>query len=407
MDGLTQLHKQLVNESAEEDQGRQSRGGTSDTRLANPGMVSPGNENVHAAPNSANTTENATNTAKRRDCPAPSLEKTESSRLPSVRKILERVPISRKANEIIMASWRSSTCKQYQSYLTRWEHYCADNNIDPHNASIENGINFLTHLYENGLGYSAINTARSALSMVIDTSGVTFGTHPLVTRFLKGVYEMKPSLPRYTHVWDVRTVLTYLNTLSPLRDLSLKVLTLKLTTLLCLLTGQRCQTIAKLNTEYMQKTQNSYIFTIRETLKTSKPGRHLEPIELREYKPNPNLCVVEHITQYLELTTSLRTHGPHDQLLISFAKPHNPVSSSTIGRWVKSVLKDAGIDTSEFSGNSGRSASTSYYKASGLPLADILKAGGWTNSLTFAKYYNKLINNNFGTTVLEQYSNKE
>lgn len=30
-------------------------------------------------------------------------------------------------------------------------------------ASVENGIKFLASLYESGLGYSAINTARSTL----------------------------------------------------------------------------------------------------------------------------------------------------------------------------------------------------------------------------------------------------
>lgn len=67
---------------------------------------------------------------------------------------------------------------------------------------------------------------------------VTFGNHPLVSRFLKGVFELKPSLPRYNHIWDVGVVLKHLKTLKPVDSLDLKVLTLKLTMLLCLLTGQ-------------------------------------------------------------------------------------------------------------------------------------------------------------------------
>ena len=125
-----------------------------------------------------------------------------------------------------MASWRASTGKQYHIYLSRWEEFCKSRNINKFSASIENGIDFLASLYEKGLGYSAINTARSALSSVLDLpGGNTFGTHPLVTRFLKGVFELKPSLPRYAGIWDVGTVLQYLKTLHPIPELDLKNLT--------------------------------------------------------------------------------------------------------------------------------------------------------------------------------------
>ena len=60
------------------------------------------------------------------------------------------------------------------------------------------GINFLAELVDSGMGYSAVNTARSALSTILVVhESLTFGMHPLVKRFLKGVYEQKPSLPRY------------------------------------------------------------------------------------------------------------------------------------------------------------------------------------------------------------------
>ena len=184
-----------------------------------------------------------------------------------------------------MASWRASTAKQYQIHLSRWEMFCKSRNINKFNASIENGIDFLASLYEKGLGYSTINTARSALSSVLDLpGGNTFGTHPLVTRFLKGVFELKPSLPRNTTIWDVGTALRYLQTLYPIPELNLKTLTKKLTMLLRLVTGQWCQTLTKLDISFMQSLPDKYVFTIGEKLKTTKPGKHLEPVELVAYK---------------------------------------------------------------------------------------------------------------------------
>lgn len=52
------------------------------------------------------------------------------------------------------------------------------------------------------------------------------------------------------------------------------------------------------------------------------------------------------LDQYLIKTEQLR--GSTSKLLISYVKPHKAVSNTTIGKWCKSVLKDAGIDVTEF-----------------------------------------------------------
>ena len=80
----------------------------------------------------------------------------------------------------------------------------------------------MADLYQKQLSYSPINTARSALSaVIIPAEGSTFGNNPLVTRFLKGVFTVRPSLPRDQEIWDVTTVLPYLKTLHPPENLSL------------------------------------------------------------------------------------------------------------------------------------------------------------------------------------------
>ena len=84
--------------------------------------------------------------------------------------------------------------------------------------------------------------------------------------------------------------------------------------------------------------------------------------------------------------------------LLSYVRPHKPVSKDTVARWCKTVTRSAGIDTKVFGPHSSRSASTSKAHASGLQLNDIIKATGWTNEKTF---YNKLIVfNNFYLAVL-------
>ena len=53
------------------------------------------------------------------------------------------------------------------------------------------------------------------------------GSHPTVTRFLKRVFESKPTALGYTRPWDVSKVLCYLGTIYNSEDLSLWNVTLK------------------------------------------------------------------------------------------------------------------------------------------------------------------------------------
>lgn len=57
---------------------------------------------------------------------------------------------------------------------------------------------------------------------------------------MRGIFNLKPSLPKYNTVWDVQVVLMYLE---KQRDLTLLDLSAKLCMLFLLVTAQRCQTL--------------------------------------------------------------------------------------------------------------------------------------------------------------------
>ena len=140
----------------------------------------------------------------------------------------------------------------YTSYINKWKLNCDKRSIDPLYPAVEDGINFLAKLFKTGIGYSCINTARSALSSIILLAdNIPFDTHPLVSRFLKGTFVARPSLPTFNDTWDVADVFKHLTTQHPAKNLNLKDLTLKVTMLLMLLSGERCQTIHALTLESM------------------------------------------------------------------------------------------------------------------------------------------------------------
>ena len=48
----------------------------------------------------------------------------------------------------------------------------------------------------------------------------------MVTRLIKGVFESRPTLPRYNSIWNVSTVFDFIRTLGLNEELSLKNVTL-------------------------------------------------------------------------------------------------------------------------------------------------------------------------------------
>ena len=72
-------------------------------------------------------------------------------------------------------------------YIRKWFQYCCQRKTSSFQVSINDILDFLAELFENGLKYSAINSARLALSAVgLVFDGFTAGAHPLVIRFFKG-----------------------------------------------------------------------------------------------------------------------------------------------------------------------------------------------------------------------------
>ena len=93
--------------------------------------------------------------------------------------------------------------------------------------------------------------------------------------------------------------------------------------------------------------------------------------------------------------------GDETKLLISFIKPHKAVTSSSVARWLKSVLSAAGIDTAIFSLHSTMGASTSAAANVGITTNNILKAANWSSESVFQKFYYKPSDNaSYGKVIL-------
>lgn len=199
--------------------------------------------------------------------------------------------------------------------------FCSKEQIDEYSPTLNQALLFLNMLQKDGLSYSAINTARSALSTIISVPECSlFGSHPLVTRFMKGIYEKRKPSSKYTQFWDVSLVLKYLASLKPNFMLTLKNLTLKLVMLLLLVSSQRDQAIHSLRLAGMTLSDSLCQFQVLEHMKTSKLGTGTTIIHIHKYDPDEDVCPFLTLKEHLKRTQALR--GDEDKLFTSFQKPH-------------------------------------------------------------------------------------
>ena len=171
--------------------------------------------------------------------------------------------ISERATTIVLQTRHQSSQKQYDLHIRKWLLFFTKRQANPICPTISMAVDSLTSLYDEGLSYSSINSARSALSAILDipdSAHPTFGEHPDLKRLVKGVFQSRPLLPRYSKTWDVNLVLQYLGSMGNSQKLSLNDLTLKLTMLVALPAPQRAQSLHLLHTLSMVQEESGWVF---------------------------------------------------------------------------------------------------------------------------------------------------
>lgn len=272
--------------------------------------------------------------------------------------------------------------------------------MNPLTASLSSVTNFLALYFKTDIGFNSLNTARSALSLILpEIENNTIGNHPLVKRIMQGAARVKPPLPRYSFTWDPSQVVTYLSTLYPHESLSLEDMTIKCVTGLSLITAHRTQTLSLIRVNNIQTMQDRLEIYIPDQVKTSKPGRLQPLLIIPEFKDRPDVCVMNSLKSYLRMTENLRTS---DFLFIGLSKPHKAIGAQTVSRWIRRGLSKSGIDISKFNAHSVRSSATSAASRGGITLDQIRMRAGWSNqSDTFRNFYNRPIDtsNDFAKSI--------
>ncbi len=205
---------------------------------------------------------------------------------------------------------------------------------------------------------------------------------------MKGIFRARPSLPRYSMMWDPAVVLQLFLSWGPNESLSLKQLSQKLVGLLALCQPKRVSELAAFDLRYLEKLPSKYVFHLAHMTKTRSVGSLPDMAVYTRFPSDPIWCPVQLLEHYLHRTSV--TRGAHTALLLSYRAPFRPITAQTVSRWLVTCHSSAGIDTSIFKAHSARAASSSKAVATGYPISKVLAAGNWSNkSNTFVRFYHR------------------
>ena len=259
-----------------------------------------------------------------------------------IRSSLKARGISEKTSEIISNSRSKGTQSTYGYAWSKWLGWCSQRKINPTDSTLGEILDFLTfYFHDKKAKHRYLGVFRSAISAYHKPiEGCKVGKHPLVCQFMAGAQNLRPSMPKYSEIWDVDDVLRCIKDLP--QPLTVKQLSCKTVMLLALIVIPRGAEINMLDVDMMGLTKTKCVFTLTGLPKNKKKGIELD---FDNFKEDINLCPIKSLQDYCKLTGPYREINKETSLFLSLPKPHRAVSKSSTARWIKEVLKWAGIDT--------------------------------------------------------------
>ena len=207
---------------------------------------------------------------------------------------------------------RQGTHKIYKLRFEKFRLYCADVGVDPQTCPEEIIVNFLTILSRvHAYTYQTVCGYRSAISRYhVGFDTVLAGSSRIVKRVTKAVFNENPPLPRYSAIWDVQALISYLETLHPPGSLSLSDLGMKTLALIAVSSLSRSSSLSLLAPVYDLQ-EDTIIFTLTGLEKTSRPG-HVRgeirvPVVLNG-SDKESLNIHHYVQYYLEVTEPRRAY---------------------------------------------------------------------------------------------------
>jgi len=155
---------------------------------------------------------------------------------------------------------------------------------------------------------------------------------------LKGAFNEKPSVAKYSTFWNIGVALRYLKVLGANDTLSLRLLIIKTVMLLALIRPTRSVNLSKLDICAHGFTVTGVTFKAQNSSKQRRASKPLVDFFYPRYPEDQAIWPITTLQAYEDGTKEF-TENKKYLLFLSWIGKHNPVSSSTTARWLKICLQ--------------------------------------------------------------------
>ncbi|CAM4528872.1 unnamed protein product [Leuciscus chuanchicus] len=314
--------------------------------------------------------------------------------------------LSTEVVETILQSRAPSTRKLYALKWRVFTSWCSDRRLDPVHCPIGTVLEFLQDRFTAGLTPSTLKVYVAAIGAYhIPLGGMSVGKDPLVSRFLRGTWRLRPAVRSRVPPWDLSFVLQGLfqAPFEPIEEVPEKFLTLKALFLLAISSLKRIGDLQALSVapsclEFAPGMVKAFLHP-RPGYIPKVPTNVVRPVVLQAFCPPPFqnadqeannlLCPVRALDAYVHRAALWRKS---DQLFVCFGSPNKggPVSKQRMSKWVVEAISLAYEAAGQPSPMAVRSHSTRSMAASkalisGVSLQDVCDAAGWSSPHTFVR----------------------
>ncbi|XP_072007387.1 uncharacterized protein [Engystomops pustulosus] len=332
----------------------------------------------------------------RSDFPSRS-RKTPSGGLDPEFEFLRSQGLSRAVITTLKASRKKVTFAIYHKIWKKFVTFCGANPPSQSNPNILQVLDFLQKGLEIGLSTSTLKVQISALSAFFDQP---LADHRWVKRFIAAANRIRPQVLKRVPSWDLSLVLDALSRppFEPLKDASIKNLTLKTSLLVAVTSARRLGELQAISIRepYMCILPDRITLTLDPSFvpKVASRFHKNQEIILPSFYGNPSS------------SKELEWHS------LDFQGKNKGVKASktTIARWLKTAIASCYTEQGKevppnLKAHSTRAISASWAEKRGASLEQICRAATWVSSSTFAKHYRLDLPNSqdlaFGQKVLQ------
>ena len=260
-----------------------------------------------------------------------------------------------------------------------------------------------------------LNGGAAASSLSVYASAIN-AVHPLevfsdkrVKLFLKGAFNLNPPVRDPYPSWNLAVVLQSLAAapFEPIRDISLKLLTIKTAFLVAITSARRGCELQALDCRPDWCKIRQWGCVLRHNAdflpKVATVANIQAEFQLPLYRPSdPNdlacrrqrcLCVTRALKEYVRRTSAYRREGVN-QLFVCYGKqsPGEAASKASIARWISKAITLAyetqGMDPpTKIKAHSTRKMAASTAYARGIDFSEIAQSAMWAGRGTFVNHY--------------------